>query len=97
MMLTGADVAPLPRWLGWPNNMQGAVSLYANLIKAAEVGGKPLVRGLATDIANYTPRERQEREFYVPPAVIDFLSASSQAGLHGASACCFLGAQQRTV
>ena len=57
MLVTAAGVAPLPRWLGWPNNMQGAVSLYANLIKAAEAGGKPLVRGLATDIANYTPRE----------------------------------------
>ena len=52
-----ADDALCTRWLGWPNNMQGAVSLYANLIKTAEAGGKPLVRGLATDIANYTPRE----------------------------------------
>ena len=52
--------------------MQGAVSLYANLIKTAEAGGKPLVRGLATDIANYTPREQTTREFTSSPASTDF-------------------------
>lgn len=35
--------------------MQKAVALYANLILSAESGGRTLVRGLATDIANYTP------------------------------------------
>ncbi len=37
--------------------MSRAVALYAKLISAAEApSGKALVRGLATDIANYTPR-----------------------------------------
>jgi hypothetical protein len=45
--------------------MQGGVSLYANLITKAEAGGPALVRGLATDIANYTPRE--SRGEHPPP------------------------------
>ena len=48
----------LCRWLGWDSNMQAAVALYAKLIRNAEGAGPGLVRGLATDIANYTPRER---------------------------------------
>lgn len=42
-------------WLGWPDNLSRTVALYADLIKKAEAGGAALVRGLATDIANYTP------------------------------------------
>jgi hypothetical protein len=37
--------------------MQAAIALYAKVIKGAEGTGPGLVRGLATDIANYTPRE----------------------------------------
>jgi Glycosyl hydrolases family 6 len=48
----------LRRWLGWDSNMQAAVALYAKLIRGAEGAGPGLVRGLATDIANYTPREK---------------------------------------
>lgn len=53
----GTVLLDLCRWLGWPNNMQAVVSLYTSLISKAEAGGVGLVRGLATDIANYTPRE----------------------------------------
>ena len=67
-----------PRWLGWPSNMQGAVSLYANLIKTAEAGGKPLVRGLATDIANYTPREHFDSKFIYPQPLSHFKSCRFQ-------------------
>jgi Glycosyl hydrolases family 6 len=52
------DVCAACRWLGWDNNMQAAIALYAKLIRDAEGTGAGLVRGLATDIANYTPRER---------------------------------------
>ena len=38
-----------------PNNMGPAVQLYKSLITAAEASGKAFIRGLATDIANYTP------------------------------------------
>lgn len=56
------------RWLGWPDNMQAAVALYSELIKNAGAG---LVRGLATDVANYTP------------VVEPFLNATNQAVYSG--------------
>ena len=40
-------------WLGWPEQKAKAVDLYADLISAA--GGTQAVRGLATNIANFTP------------------------------------------
>lgn len=52
------EACTLRRWLGWDSNMQAAVALYAKLIRGAEGAGPGLVRGLATDIANYTPREK---------------------------------------
>lgn len=59
-------------WLGWANNMQAAIALYAKVIKGAEGTGPGLVRGLATDIANYTPL----REPYLSPTNQAVLSDS---------------------
>lgn len=42
-------------WLGWPSNMDKTVSLYADIIKSTEKSGKARIRGLATNVANYTP------------------------------------------
>ena len=42
-------------WLGWPSNMDLAVPYYVKLIKAVKGGDMTVVRGFATDIANYTP------------------------------------------
>jgi cellulose 1,4-beta-cellobiosidase len=42
-------------WLGWANNMAKAATLYTNLINTATANHPALVRGLADDIANYTP------------------------------------------
>jgi Glycosyl hydrolases family 6 len=63
------------RWLGWDSNMQAAVALYAKLIRGAEGAGPGLVRGLATDIANYTPRECSADDKFIPSSTI---STSSQ-------------------
>jgi cellulose 1,4-beta-cellobiosidase len=57
-------------WLGWPDNMQKVVTLYTNLIKAATADHRAAVRGLATDIANYTPLQ----EPFVSPADQQILS-----------------------
>ena len=54
-----------------PDNMAGAVSLYANLIKAIEAPGTASIRGLATDIANYTPL----KEPYLAPSNQTVLSS----------------------
>lgn len=51
--------------------MQQAVPLYASLIKAAEASGKAKIRGLATDIANYTPFD----EPYISPSDQSVLSS----------------------
>lgn len=38
-------------WLGWPANLDLAVTLYAKVFKDA--GSPPQLRGLATNVANY--------------------------------------------
>jgi cellulose 1,4-beta-cellobiosidase len=40
-------------WLGWPNNLQLATSIFNEVLTAA--GGANLIRGFATNTANYQP------------------------------------------
>jgi cellulose 1,4-beta-cellobiosidase len=40
-------------WLGWPNNLQAAAQIYLQVLNLA--GGSGLVRGFATNTANYQP------------------------------------------
>ena len=42
-------------WLGWPSQMAAAVQQYTSLINTATNNKPSLIRGFATDIANYTP------------------------------------------
>jgi cellulose 1,4-beta-cellobiosidase len=59
-------------WLGWPSNMQAAVAQYASLIKAATADGKAAIRGMCTDVSNYTPW----KETGVSPSQTSVLSDS---------------------
>lgn len=52
--------------------MARAVGLYASLIKAIEAPGMASIRGLATDIANYTPL----KEPYLSPSNQTVLSSA---------------------
>jgi len=40
-------------WLGWPNNLQAAAQIYLQVLNLA--GGPNLIRGFATNTANYQP------------------------------------------
>jgi len=40
-------------WLGWPNNLQAASQIYLKVLNLA--GGVDLIRGFATNTANYQP------------------------------------------
>ena len=80
------------RWLGWDSNMQAAVALYAKLIRGAEGAGPGLVRGLATDIANYTPRECSAVDKLMPSST---LSPSGQPVVC-VSSCAYWGINQPT-
>jgi cellulose 1,4-beta-cellobiosidase len=40
-------------WLGWPNNLQASASIFSQVLNAA--GGANLIRGFATNTANYQP------------------------------------------
>jgi len=40
-------------WLGWPNNLQAAATIYGTVLNLA--GGQQLIRGFATNTANYQP------------------------------------------
>jgi len=40
-------------WLGWPNNLQAASQIYLQVLNLA--GGPNLIRGFATNTANYQP------------------------------------------
>ena len=42
-------------WLGWTNNMSQAVALYKQVVSGVSNGDFSVIRGFATDIANYTP------------------------------------------
>ncbi len=42
-------------WLGWPAQITAAVKQYTTLINTATNNKPSLIRGFATDIANYTP------------------------------------------
>jgi cellulose 1,4-beta-cellobiosidase len=58
-------------WLGWPMNMAHAITLYMQLIGTATHNHPELIRGFATDIANYTPLQEP------------FLNATNTATLNG--------------
>jgi len=40
-------------WLGWPNNLQAAAQIYLKVLNLA--GGPGVIRGFATNTANYQP------------------------------------------
>ena len=42
-------------WLGWPANLSAAVTYYVNFLQSVGNGNPEIIRGLATNIANYTP------------------------------------------
>jgi len=44
-------------WLGWDNNMSGAVTLYTNLVKSVANGDMSVIDGFVSNVANYTPTE----------------------------------------
>ncbi|RZA17314.1 MAG: cellulose 1,4-beta-cellobiosidase, partial [Proteobacteria bacterium] len=40
-------------WLGWPNNRESAARIFKEVI--ADAGGPDVIRGFATNVANYSP------------------------------------------
>ena len=44
-------------WLGWPNNMSGAVTLFTQVVSQANHGDLSIIRGFSTDVSNYTPAQ----------------------------------------
>ena len=59
-------------WLGWPSNLDAAVSVYQRLVSEAGQGNLSIIRGFATNTANYTPLREP------------FVSPSNSATLNGA-------------
>ena len=55
-------------WLGWPDNMQGAVSLYTDLVKGVADGDMTVLDGFVSNVSNYTPSE----EIFLPDPEFDF-------------------------
>ena len=55
-------------WLGWDNNLQGAVQLYTDLVRGVDNGDMTVVDGFVTNVSNYTPVE----EIFLPDPDFDF-------------------------
>lgn len=44
-------------WLGWESNMEGAITLYTDLVAGVADGDMSVVDGFVTNVSNYTPVE----------------------------------------
>lgn len=55
-------------WLGWDDNLQGAVQLYTDLVQGVNNGDMTVVDGFISNVSNYTPIE----ELFLPDPDFDF-------------------------